>query len=307
MANILCITLNPAIDLTLQLPILNVGMVNRTHQTTSEPAGKGINVASILSQLGHSVCVTGFLGDDNAQIFLDKFNRLNLLNHCVMVKGATRQNIKIAEQTGQMTDINSTGFAVNDTHKIALTQKINAIVHNFDMVVVSGSLPVGFDSQDFGKLLDNILAINPKLVVDTSGLALKVAIDKQPFLIKPNLDELLQIGISLDMLNTQKLATHSVISLGERGVIWQKPDSNMVANAPKVIVKSTVGAGDTLTAGMIHGLLTLNDDDQILTQAVAMASHAVTIVDFVVADNDQIASLSNHITIKTLANLTDFK
>lgn len=175
------------------------------------------------------------------------------------------------------------------------------------MVVVSGSLPVGFDSQDFGKLLDNILAINPKLVVDTSGLALKVAIDKQPFLIKPNLDELLQIGISLDMLNTQKLATHSVISLGERGVIWQKPDSNVVANAPKVIVKSTVGAGDTLTAGMIHGLLTLNDDDQILTQAVAMASHAVTIVDFVVADNDQIASLSNHITIKTLANLTDFK
>lgn len=313
MAKVLCITLNPAIDVTLSLDKLNVGAVNRVQTSQIEPAGKGINVASILAQLGHQVTVTGFLGVDNCQMFQDKFGALSLCDEFVYVAGTTRQNIKIAESFGQMTDINGQGFGVDDVAIAQLFNKTCDLAKLADVVVLSGSLPQGFTLADFDKFIKLILAVNPKLVVDTSGEALKIAIDNAPFLIKPNVDEIHEIlgeafvdGIAyfrqLFAAKPTARIAHVVISMGEQGVQWlQTCDEHtklLSANAPKVAVKSTVGAGDTLLAGMVHGLLLDVSDEAVLTQAVAMAAHAVSITGFILADLARLQSLSADIHVK---------
>lgn len=310
MAKILCISLNPAIDVTLSLDNLKVGAVNRVANHQSEPAGKAINVASILAQLGHQISLTGFLGESNSQSFLKKFARLHLDNQCILVAGETRQNIKIAEKNGQMTDINGKGFVVDETAKQSFFNKINVLASNYDMTIVSGSLPQGFSLDDFANLLNILKQNNAKFAVDTSGEALKVAIDYQPFLIKPNNDELAESFAKPCETLDEQLALfdsldcdipHIVISMGEKGVHWLKNSQSqrevLLANSPKVVVKSTVGAGDTLLSGMVHGILTLQNDKQILTNAVAMASHAVTIVGFELAESSQLHALAEQIHI----------
>lgn len=307
MAKILCIGLNPAIDTTLQLSNLTVGAVNRAVSSSSTPAGKAINVATILSKLGHDVSLTGFLGQDNADVFCSALNNLAINNHCIYVQGNTRQNIKLADQSGQITDINSPSFVVTEHDKASLFTAIDNL-DDIAMVVLSGSLPSGFELADFGQLIDVIHQQNKPLAIDTSGQALKMAISKYPFLIKPNLDELAQIGLNLSDIphNTAQLATNSVISMGEHGVLWQHKHTIYSANAPKIHVKSTVGAGDTLLAMMIHGLLTnqinnqpTNSQQHILTQAVAMASYVASIVGVDVADEITVKQLAQQIAFDT--------
>lgn len=316
MAKVLCIGLNPAVDVTLALDKLNVGAVNRVQTSHVEPAGKAINVASILAQLGHEVTVTGFLGADNCQIFHDKFAALNLHNEFVYIEGATRQNIKIAESCGQMTDVNGQGFLVNEGLIDQLFSKIYELAKLADMVVLSGSLPQGFALGDFDQLIRLILSVNQKLAVDTSGQALQIAINNAPFLIKPNKDEIcemLGVDSSFDEVayfrqlfeaNPTARIAHTVISLGEHGVKWLQTKQHhsvlLTANAPKVTVKSTVGAGDTLLAGMVHGLLLGATDEAVLMHAVAMAAHAVSITGFELACDARLQDLSKDIQIQQI-------
>lgn len=106
MASILTITLNPALDLSVETPALNPGEVNRTGNTWLEPAGKGINVARVLARLGHSVTVTGLLGEANAAPFERLFEAEGLQDRFVRIAGQNRINIKIAEAGGRVTDLN---------------------------------------------------------------------------------------------------------------------------------------------------------------------------------------------------------
>ncbi|ELA09709.1 1-phosphofructokinase [Moraxella macacae 0408225] len=307
----LCITLNPALDVTLSLDKLHIGAVNRTTQNQTDPAGKGINVACVLSQLGHDVVVTGFLGQGNRQIFDDKFNKLKLDNQFIYVNGDTRQNIKLAEKNGQMTDINSKGFLVDKTAKSELFDRIASLATTCEFVVLSGSLPQGFDLLDFDRLIKLILSLNPKLVIDTSGDALKVATNNSPFMIKPNLAELHDaFGIDVEDLKAEVALfdrlhsdiTHIVISKGEDGVNWLQKSKHkiLIANAPKVAIKSTVGAGDTMVAGMVHGFLQGYDDKTILQNSVALASHAVTMIGFDVANKKDQERLVSQTTVNEI-------
>lgn len=286
MAKIVCIGLNPALDTTIELECLEVGQVNRSQTASTHAAGKALNVASLLSKLGHQVAITGFLGQDNAQAFVETFATFNIDNHCVLLAGATRQNIKIAEADGRMTDINGVGFKVDDNAKQKLYDTIAKLVMSADFVVVAGSLPMDFEMDDFARLLKLIKQSPAKLVVDTSGRALKLACDYQPYLIKPNRDEVLEaFGLPSTTKDEQarfvrQLAgvSHVVISMAEAGVVWWQGNGAIAANTPKVAVKSTVGAGDTLLSGLIHGLINHDDKDAALAMAVAMAAHTVSVV-----------------------------
>lgn len=290
--NVLCVGLNPAIDTTLSLDVLTLGAVNRTFDSQSRPAGKALNVATLLSTLGVSVVMTGFLGQDNSDDFVRHFDECNIANDCVFVKGKTRQNIKLAERDGRMTDVNGAGFVVADDDKANLFEKLPALCQRADVVVVSGSLPQGFELADWQQLLTLIKANNDRLVVDTSGKPLALAVDFAPFLIKPNKDELLEAFGSDDVF-AERLAgvSHLVLSDGANGVKWRTNGQVLHATSPKVDVKSTVGAGDSLLAGVVYGLLAGDDKADILRRAVAMASHSVSVVGVEVPDDVRLSEL----------------
>ena len=104
--DIVTITLNPALDLTTRLEAMHPGEVNLVSEANLRAAGKGINVAMVLKDLGRDVGLTGWLGEGNQQSFVSLFEERALADHFVRVAGDTRINVKISEQSGRVTDLN---------------------------------------------------------------------------------------------------------------------------------------------------------------------------------------------------------
>ncbi|WP_417779236.1 1-phosphofructokinase [Stutzerimonas xanthomarina] len=311
MARVLTVTLNPALDVTVQLPALRLGEVNRSERLQVHAAGKGLNVAQVLADLGHQLTVTGFLGEGNPLAFEQLFAARGLADEFVRVPGDTRSNIKLAEADGQVTDINGPGVKVSEAHCTELLTQLLRLAPAHDLVVVAGSLPRGIDRQWFVQLLQTLKSLGVRVALDTSGAALRDGLAATPWLIKPNEEELAEArGIELTesaalTAEARRLQAegieHVVISQGANGVSWFSPGATLHANPPKVQVVSTVGAGDSLLAGVLHGLLEGWPAERTLTHATAIAAQAVGQVGFGITDTDGLADLEARVRLQPLS------
>lgn len=301
MAKILTLTLNPALDITIGLGTLRPGQVNRSQTQHSHAAGKGLNVAQVLADLGHSVTVGGFLGRDNLQPFEALIQWRGFADCFVRVPGETRSNIKLVEADGRVTDVNGQGPEVDEAARSALLRLLEQVAPGHDAVVVAGSLPRGISAEWFCQLLERLKALGLKVALDSSGEALRAGLQSLPWLVKPNTEELGEVlGLAVDNPQQQRAAAarlvasgieHVVVSAGEQGVSWFTRELAVHARPPKVQVASTVGAGDSLVAGMVHGLLQGEAPAQTLARATAIAAQAVTQVGFGICDREQLARL----------------
>ncbi|MCQ4224462.1 hexose kinase, partial [Stutzerimonas stutzeri] len=192
MARVLTVTLNPALDLTVQLPALHLGEVNRSDNLQVHAAGKGLNLAQVLADLGHQLTVTGFLGEANAQPFEQLFAARGFADEFVRVAGETRSNIKLAEADGRITDINGPGLEVGAAQRDELLARLERLVPGHELVVVAGSLPRGVEVPWFVELLQRLARLGARVALDTSGAALREGLALSPWLIKPNEEELAQ-------------------------------------------------------------------------------------------------------------------
>jgi 1-phosphofructokinase len=310
MAKILTLTLNPALDLTVELSRLEPGQVNRSDTMHTHAAGKGVNVAQVLADLGHRLTVSGFLGEDNLQAFETLFAKRGFVDAFIRVPGETRSNIKLAESDGRITDLNGPGPLVSATAQQALLDHLDQIAPAHDAVVVAGSLPQGVSPQWLQALIVRLKNLGLKVALDTSGEALRAAIEAGPWLIKPNGEELAQVlgseAVSVlaqaeaaNRLHAQGIE-HVVISHGADGVNWFSVGSALHATPPKVSVASTVGAGDSLLAGMLHGLVSAQSPEQTLRTATAIAAMAVTQIGFGISDAAQLAQLEQGVRVRPL-------
>lgn len=293
MARILTLTLNPALDLTLRLPSLQPGAINRCDELRSHAAGKGLNVAQVLADLGHSLSVSGFLGRANAAPFERLMQARGFHDLFVRVPGETRSNIKLAEADGRITDLNGPGPQVEAEHLQRLEEELQPLIAGHDAVVVAGSLPRGVTTQWFASLLRRIKASGVPLVVDSSGAALQAALGVVPWLIKPNEEELREacggdLPAAITRLRGQGIE-HVLLSRGADGVEWHGPGIALRAVPPRVEVASTVGAGDSLLAASLHGLLQGWPAERTLRLATAVAAQAVTQIGFGIHDREQLA------------------
>lgn len=311
MGRVLTVTLNPALDLTVQLPFLRLGEVNRSESLQVHAAGKGLNVAQVLADLGHQLTVTGFLGETNPQAFEQLFAARGFTDEFVRVAGETRSNLKLAETDGRVTDINGPGLAVTEAQCDELLARLQRLAPAHDLVVVAGSLPRGIDSQWFFQLLNSLKALGVRVALDTSGVALRDGLATRPWLIKPNEEELAEArgvdltGSSALLAEARRLQgegiEHVVVSQGADGVSWFSPGAALHAQPPKVQVISTVGAGDSLLAGMLHGLLVGWPAERTLAHATAIAAQAVGQVGFGITDTAQLAELQAAVCLQPLS------
>jgi len=303
MARILTLTLNPALDLTVRLASLELGEVNRSEAMLTHAAGKGVNVAQVLADLGHQVSVGGFLGAANPQAFDALIASRGFGDAFIRVPGETRSNIKIAEQDGRVTDINAPGPWVSEQAQSQLLKLLAVIGPEFDAVVVAGSLPRGVSPQWFQALLEALKNLGLKVALDTSGEALRAGLMAGPWLVKPNTEELADVlGNATDAVRQlhRQGVEHVVVSDGAAGVSWYSPGTALHATPPKVAVASTVGAGDSLLAGMLHGLLAGDTPEQTLRRATAIAAMAVTQIGFGISDDVQLARLESGVHVRAL-------
>ncbi|WP_458526099.1 1-phosphofructokinase [Onishia taeanensis] len=289
MARVLTISLNPALDLTIGLPALALGEVNRTDETHLSAAGKGVNVARVLVSLGHEVVVSGFLGADNDGLFRRAFADMGVEDAFQRVPGETRINAKLAEHSGRVTDVNGPGVAIEAEAFTGFLDELDARAADEsrrpDAVVIAGSLPPGISADDQAALIARLRAQGLPVWVDTSGPALASAIAAAPSGVKPNELELADwAGEPLDN-EPRRLAAglrlhqsgieDALISAGADGVLWVSHRGAWHATPPTMTVASTVGAGDTLLAAMLHGVLEGHAPDAALRFATALSAEAV--------------------------------
>lgn len=312
MARVICITLNPALDLAFELEELALGAVNRSRHAQLEAAGKGVNVARVLAALGHDVVVSGFLGRDNDGPFQLAFKHMGVTDAFVRVPGETRINAKLAEKSGRVTDINGPGIGVDAVQIATLLSTVEQQLNDapVDAILVAGSLPPGLSLTAFSEFLTHLKATGVPLWIDTSGEALLRAIEITPEAVKPNEIELAEwAGSSLESHASRVNATtrlhqvgikQALLSAGAEGVIWVNARGAWQATPPSVQAINTVGAGDTFVAGMLHGLLSQHDEEQTLRFATALSAESVRHVGVGTAQADDFSLLLQRTRIQHL-------
>lgn len=312
MARILAITPNPALDLSVALTRLVPGAVNRAGRSRTSAAGKGNNVARVLAAHGHEVTVTGFLGADNAAVFEAAFADWGVADRFVRVPGETRTNAKLAEADGRVTDVNAPGAAVNADDAARLADVLARMALDPpDAMLLAGSLPPGLTGAMLHAALEPLMTAGVPLWLDASGAALEAGLALAPALIKPNEAELaacvghelageaelIAAGAALQRRGVAEVA----ISRGAAGVLWLTGADVLAARAPAVAVEDTVGAGDTLVAGLLHGRLSGWADADTLAFAVALSAEAVTRVGVGRSDTAVFPTLRAAVTVQAAA------
>lgn len=281
------ITVNPAIDQTVKVDNFTAGAVNRSQDMRLDAGGKGVNVASFLADYGMNVSVTGFLGDENADVFVRLFNRKGILDHFVRIPGETRVNIKIMDEVNQVTtDLNNPGQVPGEYAIARLFDAVEELAKVCDIFVLSGNIQAGLPTNFYARIIQFLRTKKRVVVLDTSGESLIEALKAGPDVIKPNIHELgAVLGKELKSpeeayqaacaLLTDEIRT-IVISMGGEGAIFMNSETAFIAKPPSVNIKSTVGAGDAMVAGLVAGIAKKLSLEETARLATAFSVNAVT-------------------------------
>ncbi|HMA33723.1 MAG TPA: 1-phosphofructokinase [Chloroflexia bacterium] len=259
------VTINPVIDQTIAIPNFTPGQVNRVKYSQFDAGGKGINVASCLCDFGYATSATGFLGAENNEIFWRFLARKGIEDRFVTIPGHTRIGIKVIDEVKrQTTDINFPGQTPEPAHIEQLFQIVHALSATSEWFVLSGSIPPGVAPGIYRELIKTLAG--KKVVLDTIGEGFRQALTASPSIIKPNVHELQEFSgrpletpaAILEMARAiigEYGVTTVVVSMGKDGAIFVEGDEAIWAVPPDVEVKSTVGAGDAMVAGIVAAKL----------------------------------------------------
>jgi 1-phosphofructokinase len=286
---VVTITLNPALDLTVTLDNLQLGTVNRALAMQTDPGGKGVNVASFLADAGIEVAVTGFLGEDNPGRFEQLCARKGIIEGFIRVPGETRTGIKIVDQVRQeTTDVNLPGIAPPPIAAAVLASRLDTWSGVCPWFIFSGSLPPGLSPDFYAIHIARLKAKGKDVALDTSGEALARGVRAGPTVVKPNLNELQQLVASPLTTSSaveraaQELLTYGtslvVVSMGARGALFVDETESVFAVPPRVSGRSSVGAGDAMVAGLVAARLEGLDLAASARLATAYAVGAMTCV-----------------------------
>ena len=256
------VTLNPAIDQTLRVDNFQPNKVNRAQTLKFDASGKGVNVASFLSDYGYDTAVTGYLGQENASIFEQFFGRKSIGDYFVRIPGSTRVNVKVVDEVNQQTtDINTPGQSPPKEAANTLFERIKQLANSCDWFILSGSLPPDVPAEIYATIITRLKQWEKRIVLDTSAEALRAGIRAGPTIVKPNIDELKHLvghpltseaeiqQAAYELLNDD--TTLVVVSMGKQGAMLVEQARTLIAIPPEVKVKKTFGAGDAMVAGLV--------------------------------------------------------
>jgi 6-phosphofructokinase 2 len=281
---ILTITLNPCIDKSSTVDQLKPESKLRCTEVVNEPGGGGINVSKALKRLDASSVALFPAGGHNGNMLCSLLKEEGILFHAVDTQVETRENwIVLEENTNNQFRFTFPGRAVVEETIITLVDHIRSFSPSY--VVASGSLPPGLPDYFYGLIVKNANAVGSKCVIDTSGPALQALKGKHAFLLKPNIGELCKmLNVEwLDKLEVADAAQQAIVdgyaemmavSMGPDGAWLVTKDEKHFAPAPKVEKRSTVGAGDSMVAGMVYMLQQQRSLQEVIAFGVACGSAA---------------------------------
>lgn len=273
------LTLNPAIDYVIGVDGFKTGIINRTSYDNIYAGGKGLNVSTVLNNLGVDNVAIGFIAGPTGDMLESMANSDGIKTdfiHCK--KGNTRINVKM-KSGEEETEINGQGPKLMAEDIASLMDSLSKLTDR-DMLVISGSAPKGISYVDICELVSRK---GTQIVLDISGQALLDCLRYNPLLVKPNNIELADmLGEPIESVddvikNAKKLqelgAQNVMVSMaGEGAVLVDSNGEIHICAAPKGIVINSVGAGDTIVAAFIARYLKNDSYEDILKYAVSAGS-----------------------------------
>lgn len=259
---IVTVTPAPAIDWTVRVDGFDLGAVNRIRESSHEPSGKGLNVSWALHRAGVPTRAIFPAGGHTGRMMTDSLTAAGLEHVAVDTGREVRTNITLVTR-GSSTKINEPGTPLAPADVDALRAAVNTGCQGADTAVLCGSLPSGAPDDLLHDVTSSLRSRGVTVVVDSSGLPLRRALDAHPDLVKPNVDELADLtGRSIatfgDVVaaaeDARRLGARAVLaSLGADGAMLVDDDGALVAHARDIPFVNSVGAGDALLAGFVGG------------------------------------------------------
>ena len=300
------VTLNPAIDKTVEIEGLNLGGVNRISKMRTDVGGKGINVSKVISKLSGDSIAMGIVGGSTGEDIENGLSEMGIKTDFVKVSGATRVNLKIIDVENNVnTDINEPGVEVSADVIAEVESKLSSAIKKGDIVVLAGSAPKGAPVDVYAKLVRLCNAHEACPVLDVDGAFLQPALDAKPYLIKPNIDELsrfFKVNIADKkeaVIYAKKLVEQGiqkvVVSLGGDGALFVDAEGAYYAHPVPVTVRSTVGAGDSMVGAICLGLDKGYSIGEIIKLSIATSAANVTCSGTQAAEWNQIEPLINKV------------
>ena len=298
------ITFNPAVDLVIQVPNCQLGILNRSMGEEYVAGGKGINMSIVLKRLGIENIATGFLGGFSGKYIEEFLEKEGITPQFISVEGTTRINVKVKGESE--TEINAAGPIVKSEKFQQLMNYFEDVLNEGDIVFLAGNAAPGLDETSYVEIAKLCHAREVKLVLDTTKASLLACLPYQPFIIKPNqheLEELFGVNIQTkeEMIDyafqLQEKGAHNVlVSCGSEGAFLVSETGQVfTSNTPKGVLVNSVGAGDSMLAGFIAKFIETNDYRKSLKKGAASGS--ATAFSVGIATRELIEELIPHIEI----------
>lgn len=258
------ITFNPAIDRMYKVNEINIGEVQRVVETKATAGGKGLNVTRVCKILGENPLAMGFLGGFNGAFIKNELDKNDIRSRFTMINQETRNCLNIIEDSKVSTEFLEKGPVISEQDIKSFENDLMAVINETDIIAASGSCAQNMPADYYRKIGEICKANDVKFVLDTSGNALKEALKSNPYLIKPNTDEIRQI-LDVDVNSREEIISagkkllemgpeNVCISLGKDGMVYICKDGVYDVKIPVVEAVNTVGSGDSTIAGFCVGI-----------------------------------------------------
>lgn len=296
------VTFNPALDYILELDKLEIGKIQKSKTELILPGGKGINVSTVLTNLeidnialGYKA---GFVGAELERLLRNMNVKTDFID---LEEGNSRINVKISGE--EETAINTNGPKISENKILELLEKLKTLNAN-DYLVLSGSIPSSIKDDIYEKICSIVKKQNVKIVVDATKNLLVQALKYNPFLIKPNNEELGEIfGVEIHTKEDayvygKKLkemgAQNVLVSMGKIGAaLIDEAGQEYFIKSPEGKRVNTVGSGDSMVAGFIAGFLKYNNYNDALRMGVSAGSASA--LSKYLATKEEVYNLFNNI------------
>lgn len=286
---IVTVTMNPAIDKTVEIDSLLPGGLNRIQKVEYDAGGKGINVSKTICELGGESIATGFLGGNSGKTIESVLNAKNIRNDFIWVEGETRTNTKVFESNGAVTELNEPGPVIGQAQLDELMGKLDGYAGEDTLFILAGSIPNGVDKNIYAQIIRMVHEKGAKVLLDADGELFRNALEAGPDIIKPNRVELEEYaGIDYRASETEllqmakKLMEKGIetvaVSMGRSGAMFVREGYEVKCPALSVKAHSTVGAGDAMVAALAYAWNAKLDNDETVRLCIATSAGAVTTI-----------------------------
>jgi 1-phosphofructokinase len=305
------LTLNPALDKTIIVESFRINQLNRIKNVHKDAGGKGINVSKMLKNLGEQSTAAGFLGGAAGDYIKNEVEKLGIKTEFIKIEEETRTNTKMVDPINNtFTDLNESGARISSANIEELKTKVFADLKKDDILVLAGSVPLGVNNDIYARLIKDAREREIKTILDADGALFRAGIKAAPTLIKPNEHELsLHFKEEFRDLKTmirkaEKLLRSGIemimLSLGKEGAVFITADKKYKIEALKIDVKSTVGAGDAMVAGLAYSLENKLDLKEMLKTAAACSSATLIKNGTEMGSREDVERLKNEVNLNKL-------